>query len=177
MTSRRTHLALFVAAALAGTAVAVPAIAQNGSAKIIIKGGAKMKPGKSITDTQRFTPLSATVKAGGTLTIVNKAKSKDPHTVSIVKRSELPRTAAGMNKCYEGGPCAALEQAHTGGEEGEGPPKNPVVNVGEDGFDQPGDSVVLMAKTTRVKVSAAKGRNLSYLCAIHPWMQGTIKSR
>ena len=82
-----------------------------------------------------------------------------------------------MNKCYEGGPCSALEAAHTGGEEGDGPPKNPVVNVGEDGFDQVGDSVVLMGKTTKVKVSAAKGKNLSYLCAIHPWMQGTIKSR
>ena len=165
-------------AVAAGAVVAGPATAQSGksTAKVIIRGGPVVVPGKEIRDTQRFTPLSSTIAPGGTLTVVNAARSKDPHTISFVKRSQLPKTAAGMEKCSgPSGACGKLFVAHEASEDG--PPAKPVVDVGRTGIDQPGDSVVLMGRTTKLKISAARGTTLHYLCAIHPWMQGTIKVR
>jgi plastocyanin len=56
-----------------------------------------------------------------------------------------------------------------------------LVDVGQTGFDTmgtktaPGDSIYLAPKATvSFKVTAKKGSELHYFCAIHPWMQGTI---
>lgn len=58
----------------------------------------------------------------------------------------------------------------------------PVVDVGQPGFDTmgdattAGDSVFLAPKSkVTVKVTAKQGAKLTFFCAIHPWMQGTIK--
>jgi hypothetical protein len=50
------------------------------------------------------------------------------------------------------------------------------VNVGAAGFDQPGDSVILAAKSknTKVQITAKAGTRLYFMCAIHPEMQGEI---
>jgi hypothetical protein len=50
-----------------------------------------------------------------------------------------------------------------------------VVNVGAPGLDQPGDSLLFFpGESISAEVSAAAGTTLSYLCAIHPWMIGSI---
>ena len=172
-----------VVAGLTATAaaglVAVPAIAQDSAETLTARGGTTMRPNHSTLDTQRFTPGSVTIAPNGTLTLRDRTTNGDPHTVSIVKATQLPKRASQVGRCYEGGVCSQLEQAHTGGEEPQGPPKNLVVNVGKAGLDQPGDSVFFMkdAGTTKIKVSAARGANLRFLCIIHPQMQGTIKVR
>jgi hypothetical protein len=81
-----------------------------------------------------------------------------------------------MENCFGKGPCDDLAEAHGAinpetGEEQD--PTTPLVNAGKAGFNQPGDSVLIPpgGKAT-VKVTGAK--NLSYLCAIHPWMLGTV---
>ena len=51
----------------------------------------------------------------------------------------------------------------------------PVVNAGEPGLDAPGDSLFFFDDTSiSAPVTAPSGTTLKYLCAIHPWMQGTI---
>lgn len=168
-----------LAAAAGGGLVAVPAVAQDPGKTLTARGGTTMRPNHSVLDTQRFTPGSLTIAPNATLTLRDRTINGEPHTVSIVKATDLPKRASQVGRCYEGGVCARLEQAHTGGEESQGPPKNPVVNVGKEGLDQPGDSVFFMkdAGTTKIKVSAARGANLRFLCIIHPQMQGLIKVR
>ena len=174
--SRRTPLALLGAAVLILAAAVAPAGALAANT-IDIRGGVTVKPGKAVIDTQRFTPLVKGIKSGSTLTIRNKAKTKDPHTFSIVKKSQLVKTPGALNSCFENGVCGALFAAHEV-PEGDGPPGKPVVDVGKEGFDQPGDSVIIGGPTaTKVKITAAKGSNLYYLCAIHPWMQGRLNVR
>ena len=57
----------------------------------------------------------------------------------------------------------------------------PVVDVGAPGFNEPGDSLFFVAEepfnTISAQVTAPAGTTLKYLCAIHPWMQGTITVR
>jgi plastocyanin len=161
--------AVAVAAALAG-----PAGAQNANT-IVVKGGTVFKPGKAIIDNMRFAPMSREVKSGKTLKIDNRTKA--PHTLSIVKKSDLPKTAAQMEKFYESPLMGEFMQAHEVDPTNEdAPPGKLLVNVGPEGFDQPGDSQFFMEDVS-IKVTAKKGTNLSYVCLLHPWMQGTLRVR
>ncbi|MGH2651068.1 MAG: cupredoxin domain-containing protein, partial [Actinomycetota bacterium] len=57
---------------------------------------------------------------------------------------------------------------------GGGPPVL-VIEVGGPGLDAPGDSLLLFpGESISASVSAPAGSTLFYLCAIHPWMQGSI---
>ena len=175
MTSRmKKPLALLGAGAIAASvAAAGPAAAQSGNT-IVVKGGAVLKPGKAIIDNMRFTPLSKTVKPGSTVTIRNK--TGQPHTLSVVKKSDLPQTAAAMEKFFRSDVMGQFMQAHEVDEQNEdAPPGKPLVDVGAEGFDQVGDSVFFAGKTQKIDVTAKSGTNLSYLCLLHPWMQGTLK--
>jgi plastocyanin len=178
--SRRT-LARAAAPAL-GLAVAVaavvPATAAQAPSKATVKavGKVEFKPNRYVKDGMRWNSDVTVIKSGGTLTIVNK--TDQPHSFSLVKRSQLPRNMAQMEGCFGPGPCDELAVAHGAvdpetGEERD--PTIPLVNVGKEGFDRPGDSVVFgpNSKTT-VKITAKKGTKLYYLCAIHPWMQGKL---
>ena len=170
----RKYLALLGAGAVAASmAVAGPAGAQGGNT-IVVKGGTVMKPGKAIIDNMRFTPLNKTVKSGSTVTISNK--TREPHTLSIVKKSVLPKTNAAMEKFFESATMGQFMQAHQVDPENEdAPPGQPLVDVGAEGFDQPGDSVFFAGKSQKIDVTAKGGTNLSYICLLHPWMQGTLK--
>jgi hypothetical protein len=53
-----------------------------------------------------------------------------------------------------------------------------VVDKGQAGLDEPGDSIAIEGpkhKSISIKVTAAAGTTLHFMCAVHPWMQGTIK--
>ncbi len=170
----RKSLALLGAGAAAAAAFAVPAGAQGGNT-LVVKGGSVMKPGHSITDNQRFAPLTKAIKSGSTLTISNKTTGGEPHTLSIVKKSELPKNIKQMGAFFEGPVMGEFMQAHqVDPNNQEAPPGKLLVDVGEEGFDQRGDSVFFMDKTTKIKVTAPGGTTLSYICLIHPWMQGSL---
>jgi|SoiMethySBSTD1v2_1073268.scaffolds.fasta_scaffold114012_2 plastocyanin len=142
---------------------------------IIVRCKDELKPNRWFKEGCRFGEDSYKVKSGATITINNK--SEEPHTFSLVKKSEVPRTLAKAGKCFEGGACARLSQAH-GFPEGEGPPANPLVNVGAAGFDAPGDSVFFDPKSkTPEQITAKKGQTLYFICIIHPQMQSRIKVR
>jgi plastocyanin len=170
----KQSLAVLGAGAVAASlAVAGTAGAQSGTT-IVVKGGAVLKPGKAIIDNMRFTPLQKSVKSGSTVTINNK--TGQPHTLSLVRKSVLPKTAAAMDKFFESKTTGDFMQAHqVDPENDEAPPGQPLVDVGAEGFDQVGDSVFFDGKTQKIEVTAAGGKNLSYICLVHPWMQGTLK--
>ena len=169
-----------VAAALGLTllAVAGSALGAGGKgparAKIVIKGGDSFKPNAYIKNTFHFVPGTVPVRSGGTVTLTNT--TAEPHSLSILKRSQLPRTANHVENCSV---CGAIAKSHGVNPEGpppSGPPPIPLVNVGAAGFDTPGDSIVFGPKghggQVTFKVTARPGTTLNFVCIIHPWMQG-----
>jgi plastocyanin len=181
---RRLTVALAATAAFGLCAVAtVPtagAAAKKG--KIRITGGPIFKPGVMIGDNVRFN-RTTTVKSGGTVKIVNKgAPEAGPHTVSLLKKTALPRTMAQAEPCFEGqGVCAPLFAAHEVPEDPEGMPGVIQYNAGAAGFDTMGDKdtagdslFIAPGQGGSIKVTADKGSTLTYFCAVHPWMQGKI---
>ena len=176
--SRRITILLAAAAAVSLVAIgAAQAAAPKApkKKKMSIVGHFVFKPGHYVFDDQRFTPRKFDIASGGHVTLRNRAKTEDPHTISLVEKSQLP-------KSFECAVCDQIFAAH-GVNEQTGEIANPVVNVGATGFDQPGDSIVIAPKRKKdvVKVSfdvtAAKGTTLYFMCAIHPWMQGRIRVR
>jgi plastocyanin len=150
--------------------------------EIVIKGHFVFKPGRFAHDDQRFKPLSASVKSGATVTVRNRAKTKDPHTLSFVEKKFLPVD-------FEPAAAGPLFELHQLSDDPNAQPvlkidngapaadQNAPLAVDTLGTDQtPGDSELLAPgqKTTSFKVTAAKGSTLYYFCIFHPWMQGKI---
>ena len=170
--TRRKSVAIVATAALGVSALGV-GVAQGASKnRIDVVGGTSIKPGQSVTDDQHFTPQNLEVKSGATVKVVDKAKTEDPHTISLVKKSDLPKTAKQAFNCAT---CNSILASHEVDEQS-GNVGKPVVDSGQPGYDTVGDSMVIMPKgKISFKVTAKKGTTLYYLCAIHPWMQGKIK--
>jgi hypothetical protein len=173
--NRKIVAAVAAVAALGASALVIgPAGAQAPAKQLRIVGGVTLKPGKSITDDQRFAARNLEVRSGQTVRLRNRAKTEDPHTLSVVRRRDLPRTAATAFNCEACGPFFGAHQVN----EETGDVGVPVVNVGDEGFDQPGDSIFFgPGETVRFDVTAERGRTLYYLCAVHPWMQGKFRVR
>jgi hypothetical protein len=133
----------------------------------------KVKPGFFIQDNLRYTPFKSAVRSGGKVVITPKkgAFSEGPHTFSLVKRSQLPKTEKQLNNCKV---CNKIGQEHGYDPNSNQPPSKPFVDGG-DGFNKPGDSVVFTGKPKPIKITAKKGTTLYYMCALHGWMQGSIK--
>ena len=163
-------------AVLCSAVVVSPAAAQSGNT-IVVKGGTVMRPGKAIIDNMRFTPLRKTVRSGSTVTINNR--TAEPHTFSLVKAADRPRNAAQMERFFESPLMGEFMQAHqVDPNNEEAPPGQLLVNVGEEGFDQSGDSVFFGPKSKQaIKVTAPEGSKLSAICLIHPWMQATLQTK
>lgn len=135
-------------------------------------------------DGMRFVPGTVTIKSGCKLAFEFATRGQsDPHSLSIVNQSALPRTTAQMKSCKICKQIAAKLVAHPGQPPG---PQNPIahwiVNVGKPGLDAPGDSIGIVEATgapsghrsVTVVVSARAGTTLSFMCGLHPWMQGKI---
>ena len=174
----RAGLALVVA--IVAAAVAVPAFAAAPPATVTQKIVSKttFKPNRFIQEGLRFKLDRINIRKGGTVTLVDT--SKQDHTFSLVKKSQVPTTLRKLNNCFTpNGVCGKLAVAHGAinpqtGEEQE--PTTPLVNVGKDGFNQPGDSVIVEGGK-RVKVKVTSAQPLYYICAIHPWMSGAINAK
>jgi plastocyanin len=176
--SRRKHARAGIAAAaiLVAAAVAVPAFAAAPPSHVTqtTVGGQRFVPNRVLAETLHFKRDVIRIKKGGTITLVDKTKA--PHSFSIVKKKQVPQNARQVENCFGKGPCDELAFAHGAvnpetGEEQD--PTTPLVNVGKAGFNQPGDSV-LIPPGGRTKVKVTGSQDLSYICAIHPWMLGKI---
>jgi hypothetical protein len=140
-----------------------------------ITSGTKAKPGFYIQDNLRFTPYVSTVRSGGTVVIKGDkgAYNEGPHTFALVKKSQLPITAKAINNCAI---CGKIAQDLGADPNSQAPPAK-TFDDGGDGFNKPGDVVFFEKNPAALKISAKKGTTLYYICAIHPWMQGSVKVR
>jgi plastocyanin len=185
--NRRLTLAVAattVAGLAAGGIASTAAVAKAPKPKkneIVIKGKFVFKAGRFAHDNQRFKPLDASVKSGATVTVRNRSKAPDPHTLSFVEKRFLP-------KSFDAPIAGPLFGLHALEDE----QAQPVLNIdnGAPAADQsaplsvdtlgtedaPGDSLLMAPGQKKVsfKVTAAKGSTLPYFCIFHPWMQGKI---
>ena len=172
--ARVTVPALAVALA---AAVVVPAFAQpSASARVGLAtiGGVTFKANRYIQDNMRFSKNSISADRGDTIVLTDR--TKQPHTLSIVRKNQVPRRVRQIDGCFENGPCGELFVKHGAvnpdtGEEQE--PTTPLVNAGRAGFNQPGDSVII-PPGGKATVRVTGSRDMNYICAIHPWMQGKV---
>jgi hypothetical protein len=182
--ARRLTLAV-TATALAALVIVAPGFAGAetpaftsiaGSATIEIKELKEYKP--------RFIGPK-TVYEGQTLRIVNKtpAKRMGPHTFSLVEASTLPKTPPARKHCFTPDHiCMAIAKWH--GVKGNGPPTINPAEAGAEGWDTEGsltakgDSWFTGSKkgaSFEQVVSAKAGETIHFMCAIHPWMQGSVE--
>ena len=144
--------------------------------------GVTFAPNRYIRDTMYFAPGTATVKSGQSVTFEYGEKSDEPHTLTIVKESDLPKTGAQVENCA---PCQRYATAHLKNPKAPPDQNNPIVHwtidKGQPGLDTVGDSVAIQEpgahKSITVKVSAPAGTTLYFVCAVHPWMQGKLVVR
>ena len=139
-----------------------------------------MKPNRYIQDGLRWNKDVYRVRSGGKLHIVANVLSEGPHTVTVVRKKDLPKTAAQAFNCKI---CNKLGAAHGADPNSEAPPKFLFLENGQGqdtppDVDQPGDSAGLgFSKDNaafNLKVTAKKGTVLHFLCLIHPWMQAKV---
>jgi hypothetical protein len=128
-----------------------------------------------------------TVVQGEELRIVNLTNPHQvgPHTFSLITPGLLPKTPRARQLCFsEGHICKAIAEWH--GAIGDGPPAETLAQTGAEGWDtmgsvtQKGDSwfsgekrgasIVQQVSATTTGVPTT----LYFICAIHPWMQGSI---
>ena len=127
-----------------------------------------------------------TVHEGEELKIVNKTNPRQvgPHTFSLVEKGLLPKTAKQRQSCFTPGHiCLSIAEWHHFNPKTEKVSK-PEVEVGPLGWStmgsvkKEGDSWFSGEKPggeVDRKVTAKAGTTLYFMCAVHPWMQGSIK--
>ena len=170
-----------LACAAAGTSVAPASghTAKGCNAVVKALSADKVAINKYYQDGMHFTPGTVTVQSGGTLTFEYGNKQMDAHTLTIVPQAQLPKTPDQVNNCAV---CQKYATPHLKNPKAEPGPSNPIIhwvlNKGAAGLDEVGDSVAIQPdpkhKSISVKVSAAAGTTLYFVCAVHPWMQGKI---
>ena len=167
----RNVLRRSAAAAAAIAAVGVIAGTAN-AATVRTTGGFGFEPNEFIRDTTRWAPGHIVVRRNERVVWIDRDRAPDPHTITIAAKRTIPSTADTLFECR----ACALANAHLED------PSNPDsdlattrLNRGRPGLNQPGDSLVLVpGGRISARVTAAVGRRLHYVCAIHPWMQGSI---
>lgn len=133
-------------------------------------------PGGGLVLNWGFDPRTAMVHHGTYIRIVNTSTSGEAHTASVVRAADVPKTIDDIFACFApDSVCGKILARHDPGNDGK-PPFNKLVNSGPDGFNQAGDSRLMLPGTSALaKITAPAGTTLHYICAIHPWMQAKIK--
>lgn len=174
-----------LAVAAGGAGVGVANAAKTAAAapkKAIIKESTsfKFKPNRYVIDGLRWKKDTYTVAHGGKVVLVWNVTNEGPHTFTVVKKKDLPKTAKQLNNCKI---CAKLGKAHGADPNSQAPPKFNFLENGKGqntppNVDRPGDSALTGAKPgskVTLKVTAKAGTVLHFLCLIHPQMQATLK--
>jgi plastocyanin len=171
-----------------GTASAAP---NDGGKTVQIVGGQQFIPDVSFSDTQRFEQKVVTVRSGQTIRWHNT--TDEPHTISVVAPSDVPKTVQQVENCQVCGPFLGAH-APNSGPNGPQPPfvfflDNLAPSSGAATLDSTGDSLIVapqgaqfpsttgatITDTVSAVVTAPAGTTLKYICAIHPWMQAAIR--
>jgi plastocyanin len=145
-----------------------------------IVGKTVFQPNALIGETLRFSPGRIFVNRGEEVAWLNR--TGQPHTITVVPKRLVPNTLAEMNRC-EG--CAfALGHLADPNNPETSPIKDVRLDRGRRGFNTQGDSLFVIprqrasarfSQRMTARITANAGRTLHYLCAIHPWMIGSIK--
>jgi hypothetical protein len=139
----------------------------------------KVKINRYVQDGTRWQKDVYDVSSGGTISVVNLAASDGPHTFSVVKKSELPRTPRQVFQCKI---CQTVAKEHGAKPNSQKPPKFLYVENGKGthtppNVDRPGDSAFVAPKQkakVTLAVTAKPGTTLYFICLIHPWMQAKL---
>ncbi len=135
---------------------------------------------KYIQDNLHWDKNVYTVASGGTIHVVNLAAGEGPHTFTIVRKQDAPKTGLQILNCRI---CNALGKAHGANPQSDQPPKFPFLEngVGQQtppNVDKPGDSGITgkgkRGESINLTVTASSGTKLWMICLIHPWMQAEI---
>ena len=138
---------------------------------VAVRGGEQFVPNALIQSTFRFSPGPISAITGQTVTWVDDDQVADePHTITVVAQDDLPTNIEeALVECEVCGAALAGHNLFPGGV------PVPVLNAGSPGLDAPGDSLLLFpGGSVDAVISAPAGTTLYYLCALHPWMQGSI---
>jgi plastocyanin len=158
---------ILFAAAMAALVLATTVALAAADRGVRTMGDERVVPNAMVQATLRFTPGMSKVTSGDELTWTHADNATAPHTVTVVEEFPEATLDAIFGCGAPGQPCANALAAHA--------VMGPVVNVGAPGLDTPGDSLLFFDDTSiSATVTAPSGTTLKYLCAIHPWMQGTI---
>ena len=182
MNLRMSRAAFPLAALVLLVALAVPALAGAESTPAPEEGVTTIEIKMEGKKMGFFGPK--TVHEGEVLRVVNATDPKmvGPHTFSLVTKGSLPKTAKQRKTCFTPGKiCMGI--AHWYGLKGEEFPKQPLVDAGQEGWDtmgtvkKKGDSYFFGKKGESVEeiVTAKAGTTLYFMCAVHAFMQGSIK--
>jgi plastocyanin len=153
---------LGIALALIGGAASLALAVPPGNV-ITTVGDESFQPNALIQATFRWDPGSVDVASGHKLTFVYGNQGHDPHTISIVNKDQLPTTVHQVFNCKV---CKEIFKIQDGHKRVLGP---------DGGFNEFGDTIFFPpGPSTNVKITAPPGTILYFMCAIHPWMQGTI---
>ena len=169
-----------LAVAVIGTSVALAAVPSKTT--INESQTLKFKPNRYVQDGLRWKNDTYTVKSGGTLHVVFNVTNEGPHTFTVVKEKDLPRTVKAFNNCRI---CQKLGQAHGADPNSDAPPKFAYLengvgeNDGPPNVDRPGDSALIgihnkKGEAVNLKVTAKKGTTLYFMCIIHNQMQAKV---
>jgi hypothetical protein len=134
-----------------------------------------------------FFEAPKTIADGEELAVVNTTNPKEvgPHTFSLVTKGSIPTTAKGRQLCFTPHHiCKAIADWH--GVKGNGPVKVNPAEAGPEGWStlgslsKEGDSWFTGNKpdasiVQKVDFDTTAGpTRIYFMCAIHPWMHGTI---
>ncbi|MBS1880235.1 MAG: hypothetical protein JST31_12015 [Actinobacteria bacterium] len=129
-----------------------------------------------------------TVYEGEELEVVNETNPRQvgPHTFSLVEKGLLPKTKQAEKSCFTPGHiCMSIAKWHGFNPKTKKITVNPV-EAGPAGWSTAGNNKGKKGdswftgetkKGTRISepVTAKAGTTLYFVCAVHPWMQGSIK--
>jgi hypothetical protein len=173
---------LCVALGVSGVAVAANTAAVPKSVTVKQSTSFKFVPNRYIQDGLRFDKDVYKVKSGGTVNFLFSITDEGPHTLTVVRKKDVPKTP----RALFGSPVLKkLADAHGADPNSEAPPKFQFLEngVGENTappqLNKPGDSGAFITnkkgEKISFKVTAKKGTDLYFLCLIHPWMQAELE--
>jgi plastocyanin len=175
LTRSRVARIAAVAAVILGSVFAFAGTSAAQDKTIRTQGTEDVHINSKIFSDLRFSPGHTTVKSGDQLTLSHDDKTDEPHTLTIVDASDLPSDAEGVFGC--GAPGTVCDEVFTTvGPQIIDDTKSQFVDVsGGSGLDGRLDTLYLPpGAAISVPVTAPSGTTLSYFCAIHAWMQGSI---
>ena len=180
--------ALFVATPVAALLVALLASGSAGAAETTPSPTEKAVIDMVLKGKKMTFEGPETVFVGQELEIFNDTNPRQvgPHTFSLVEKGTLPKTKAAEKSCFTPGHiCMSIAKWHGFNPKTEKITVNPV-KAGPLGWSTAGNNKGKKGDSwftgetkkgthTIEKVTAKAGTTLYFICAVHPFMQGSVK--